>query len=74
MEQATISYRPDVAGNLIYAAVLGAILLTQIGFGIRYKTWGFLTGMFCGLLLEVLGYLGRLWIHAKPFESNAFLV
>lgn len=74
MDQATISYRPSIAGNLVYAAVLGVILLAHIGLGIRYKTWGFLTGMVCGLILEVIGYIGRLWIHAKPFEMNAFLM
>lgn len=73
MEQATIRYLPSLAGNITYMALFGLILLLQIGLGIRYRTWGFLTGMVCGLVLEIVGYAGRVVMHYNPFNMNNFL-
>lgn len=74
LEQATIAYIPTLSGNAAYMAIFIVILLLQLGLGVRYRVWGFLVGMFCGLLLEVLGYAGRIQIHTNPFDSNAFLM
>ena len=73
-DQGSVHYRPSIAGNLIYGATLLFILLVQLFYGIKYKTWGFLSGMFCGLALEVSGYIGRLWIHGSPFAQDPFLM
>ncbi len=74
MQCAQINYLPSMAGNVIYAAILGLLLLSQIGLGIFYRTWGFLVGMTAGLLLELLGYAGRVMLHNNPFDFNAFLM
>jgi len=74
MEQATIRYLPSLAGNVTYMAIFGLILLLQIGQGIRYRTWGFLAGMICGLFLEIIGYAGRVMMHYNPFNMNNFLM
>lgn len=71
---AQVEYLPSVAGNLVFLIILALILVGQIGLGIKYRTWGFLIGMFCGLVLEVLGYVGRLMLHHNPFDFDAFLL
>lgn len=74
LECAQVRFLPSVPGNVTYAALLGAILLAQIGLGFIYRTWGFLVGMFCGLVLEVIGYAGRILLHNDPFNFNNFLI
>lgn len=74
LECAQVTFLPTLAGNALYAAILGLILIAQIGLGIRYRTWGFMVGMTCGLVLEVVGYVGRIMLHNNPFDFNAFLV
>lgn len=71
---AQVEYLPTVAGNVIYAAAFGTLLLAQLGLGIRYKTWGFMIGMICGLILEVVGYVGRIMLHSNPFDFNNFIM
>jgi hypothetical protein len=74
LDYAQIEYVPTFAGNLIYIIVFGVLFIAQCYLGIRHKTWGFFSGMFCGLILEVLGYLGRLMLHNNPFSFDAFLL
>lgn len=72
--QAHYQYLPSLAGNALYAGIFGILLLIQIFLGFRYRTWGFLVGMFGGLVLEVIGYVGRIQMHSNPFIKNPFLM
>lgn len=74
LDSSWLSYAPNLPGNAFFVALFGVILFLQIGLGIRYKTWGFLAGMFGGMLLELLGYVGRIQLHSAPFDRNAFLL
>ncbi|KAH7142617.1 RTA1 like protein-domain-containing protein [Dactylonectria estremocensis] len=71
---AQLEYLPTLAGNAVYAAAFGLLLLAQLGLGIKYKTWGFMVGMICGLILEVVGYAGRIMLHGNPFDFNNFII
>lgn len=71
---AQVDYLPTFGGNVAYAAVFGLLLVVQLWFGIKYKTWGFMVGMICGLLLEVVGYVGRIMLHNNPFNFNNFIM
>lgn len=71
---AQVEYLPTLAGNAVHAAIFGLLLVAQIGLGIRYKTWGFMVGMVCGLILEVVGYAGRIMLHDNPFDFNNFIM
>jgi hypothetical protein len=71
---AQVEYLPTLAGNAVYAAAFGLLLIVQLGLGIKYKTWGFTVGMICGLLLEVVGYAGRIMLHDNPFNFNNFIM
>ncbi|KAJ5930485.1 RTA1-domain-containing protein [Penicillium verhagenii] len=70
---AYVYYLPSLAGNAFYLALFALFLILQLGLGIRYKTWGFLAGLFGGLVLEIIGYLGRIQIHSNPFSFNSYL-
>ena len=69
-----ISYIPNLAGNTLYTAIFAVLLLAQLFLCIRHKTFGFLVGMFGGVVLEVLGYSGRIWLHQNIFDFNGFLL
>jgi RTA1 like protein len=71
---AQVEYLPTIAGNAVYAATFGLLLIAQLGLGIKYKTWGFMVGMICGLILEVVGYAGRIMLHDNPFNFNNFIM
>ncbi|KAF2493926.1 RTA1 domain protein [Lophium mytilinum] len=73
MYLANFTYVPNLAGNVLYAAIFGIILVAQIYLGIRKRTWGYLAGMFGGLILEIIGYAGRIQLHFNPFPFDPFL-
>lgn len=72
--QSNFDYLPSLGGNLFYAILFTVALLFQLGIGIPYKTWGYMTAMVMGLILEVLGYAARVWMHYAPFAQNPFLM
>jgi RTA1 like protein len=74
IQWAFVEYIPSLAGNATYLSIFVALWIAQLYLGIRYRTWGFLTGMVVGVLLEILGYLGRILLHSDPFNFNYFLV
>lgn len=73
LELANFTYVPTLAGNVTYLAFFGVLLPIQIFLGIRYRTWGFLAGMTGGLVLEIIGYVGRVQLHFNPFPFDPFL-
>ncbi|KAL9117753.1 MAG: hypothetical protein Q9187_005708 [Circinaria calcarea] len=74
LDQANYDYIPTLAGNSLFTAIFGILVLAQVFFGIRYRTWGFLVGMFCGITLEIIGYIGRIQSHFNPFPQDPFLL
>ncbi|KAF2152230.1 RTA1-domain-containing protein [Myriangium duriaei CBS 260.36] len=70
---AQLQYVPTVSGGVAYAILFGLLLLAQIGLGWKHRTWGFLVGMICGLLLEVIGYVARIQLSNDVFSFNAFV-
>ncbi len=71
---AQVEYLPTLAGNAAYAAAFGLLLIVQLGIGIKYESWGFTVGMICSLILEVVGYAGRIMLHDNPFDFNNFIM
>ncbi|KAK9318379.1 RTA1 like protein-domain-containing protein [Lipomyces starkeyi] len=71
---AHFTYRPSMGGNAFLAAIFGVCCLAQVFLGLRYKTWGFLIGAVCGMILEIIGYVGRIMMNQDPFSKNDFLI
>ncbi|KAI9837863.1 MAG: hypothetical protein M1838_004729 [Thelocarpon superellum] len=74
LKDAFVEYQPSLAGNGFFLAIFIIAFFAQIGLGIRYRTWGYMAGMFGGLLLEIIGYIGRLKLHFDPFLKQNFLI
>ena len=70
---AQLQYRPSVPADLAYLIIFAIVLLAQMGLGFVYRTWGFLIGMCCGLLLEIVGYVGRVGLHSDPITFGYFV-
>ena len=68
------NYIPSLGGNALYAAIFGLALITQVFFTIKYRTWGYGVAMFGGLMLEIIGYVGRIQMHSNPFAKGPFLM
>ncbi|KAB8337086.1 hypothetical protein FH972_021390 [Carpinus fangiana] len=73
LDFAHFTYIPTLAGNVVYLAIFALLLTPQVFLGIRGKTWGYMVGMVCGLILEIIGYAGRVQMHFNPFPSAPFL-
>ncbi|KAG6364813.1 hypothetical protein INS49_006417 [Diaporthe citri] len=74
MSWANISYLPNVGGNVFYLICFAVLLGAQLFYGIRAKTWTYAWPMVAGLLLEIIGYIGRLMLHSNPFILNNLLL
>ncbi|KAJ9610485.1 phospholipid-translocating ATPase rsb1 [Cladophialophora chaetospira] len=73
-EYGQIQYIPSLPGNVIYTSIFGVLLASQLFLGIKHKTYGYMVGMAAGLLLELLGYVGRLMLHNNIFDKNSFII
>lgn len=73
MKYAQLLYIPSKAGNAVYLAIFAILFLAHTGLGWRYRTWGFMIGLVCGLLLEVIGYAGRVMLHDNVFSFGSFV-
>ena len=72
--QGYVEYAPVLGGNAAYLAIFAIFLGFQTGIGLFYRTWGFWIGMVCGLILEIIGYAGRIMLRTSPFNLNTFLL
>lgn len=71
---ATVNYDPSLGGNAFFLAIFGLILVIQAFQGYKYRAWSYTGSMIGGLVLEIVGYLGRVQMHFNPFLSNPFLM
>lgn len=74
LTEAYLDYLPNVPANAFFVGLFGLIIGIQLILGIRYRTWVYMIPMLCGLILEALGYIGRIMLHNNPFNFNNFLL
>lgn len=74
IERGIVRYQPTIAGNTIYGVCFILLLLAQIYFGMRKKTWTYMAAVCLGIFGEIVGYIGRLMLNKNPFDMNNFLV
>ncbi|KAI5249727.1 putative RTA1 domain protein [Aureobasidium subglaciale] len=72
-EQGFLDYPPNLGVSVAYLTIFGIFMLAQLGIAIYYRTWAFGFAMFGGLILEIIGYTGRILIRSNPFDMNIFL-
>ncbi|KAJ6010489.1 RTA1 domain protein [Penicillium sp. IBT 35674x] len=71
---AYLDYLPNLPANAFFVGLFGLIIGIQLILGLRYRTWTYMIPMLCGLILEALGYVGRIMLHNNPFSFNNFLL
>lgn len=69
-----LHYRPSVPGNSFMLAAFASLTVPAIYLGIRHKVHLFTGCFMCGLLGEIAGYAGRIYLHKNPFNEKCFLV
>jgi len=69
-----MNYVPNTTANAAFAAMFLAFLFIQVVLVIIYRTWTFSVAIFCGLTLEVVGYLARRAMAHNMFMSGDFLM
>lgn len=57
--------------NIFFAIVFGFAMIAQLGLGIKTKTRSFTAWIMCGVTLEFVGYVGRIFLADNPWNSNA---
>src|SRR6201746_965017 len=70
---ASFSYIPSLAGNALFAAIFAIYFITQIGLGIKFRTWGYMVATFFGLVciaIRVFAF-GSLTRPASCLRSSA---
>ena len=76
LAQGFVNYLPSIATSAAYLSIFAVFLFIHIGLGVFYRTWIFGSCMAAGLLLEILGYGGRLQMSQgnNIFQLGPFLL
>jgi hypothetical protein len=74
IEWATMHYLPNFPGNAVYLGCFAILLLGQLWFGFRHRTWKYMVSVCFGILGEMVGYFGRLLYNKNPFPLKNFLM
>ncbi|KAH7324826.1 RTA1 like protein-domain-containing protein [Stachybotrys elegans] len=74
LEASVLHYQPYVGASAAFIAAFALCLFAHVAQGVYYRTWGFMSCMVAGCILEVLGYGGRIIIHDNPFDFSGFLM
>ncbi|KAF5568201.1 RTA1 like [Fusarium napiforme] len=53
----------NLGGNIFYLTCHVFLIMPQIYWGVRHKTWGYLFGMSCGHVLDMVGFAARIRMH-----------
>ncbi|PTB66718.1 RTA1-domain-containing protein [Trichoderma citrinoviride] len=71
--QATVlGYYPNLGSGIFFAIVFGILTVASLVLGIWKKTYTYAIGLSIGLLLEMLGYIGRIQLNSNPWNEGAF--
>jgi hypothetical protein len=65
-------YYPNLGGNSFFTAVFAVLLIAQLVIGVWKRTWSFTAWVSIACFLELLGYIGRLLMHANPWSVAGF--
>ncbi|KAF6821035.1 parasitic phase-specific protein psp-1 [Colletotrichum sojae] len=74
IEYSLYKYRPNLAVNVLFLALFAVAGAIHVFLGIRWRSWWFMSFMLAGCLSEIVGYVGRILMHANPFQFAAFML
>ena len=68
-----VRYRPSVAGNALFLAIMAVLAIAQAFLGWKHKTKSFTIPICIGLVTEAAGYAARVLMNGNPFMRDYFL-
>jgi len=74
LNYAVVRYLPNSLANAAFMGLFAIFLIMQIVQWFFYRTHSFTFTMSCGLILEILGYLGRIAMRNQLFVEGPFLM
>lgn len=74
IDRAYVHYQHSIPANSFFIELFILLLLLQLILGLWYRTWSFPIATSCGLVLELIGYAGRLLLQQTPFNFSTFLM
>ncbi|KAK9350213.1 RTA1 like protein-domain-containing protein [Lipomyces doorenjongii] len=74
LRQAHFTYIPSLGGNAFFVGWFSLLIFLQIVLALKYRIWGYFVAMQGGILLEILGYIGRIQMHFNPFTMSPYLL
>lgn len=74
IEWPIFQYQPNLAANALFIAIFGTSMLVHLYQGYRWKQWTFAGLVALGCACEMIGYGGRLIMHADPWSFDGFML
>ncbi|KAF2871570.1 RTA1 like protein-domain-containing protein [Massariosphaeria phaeospora] len=72
VEDTILGYYPILGVNAFFLGFFALCGAIQLGMGIRYKTWTYMTAVLLGCAGEAGGYAGRVLMHSNPWGDIGF--
>ena len=69
-----LPYQPSVAGNAVVAGLFGLLATAVAVLGVWYRTPIYSAIIVTGLLMEVMGYIGRVLLHFSGGNMNCYVI
>ncbi|KAM4057115.1 RTA1 like protein [Hirsutella rhossiliensis] len=73
-EWSIYGYQPSLGANATFLVMFAILGLVHTYLGVRWRSWGFMSGMIVGCLCEIIGYAGRIILFNNPFSFGGFMV
>lgn len=70
----SLGYPPNLVVSIIFMGVFATSLVCHLVQGWRAKTWTFMIAMCLGSNAEVIGYLGRVFMHSNPYRLSTLVL
>lgn len=74
LSYAYLTYQLSLAGNALFLAIFSLLLPLQLILFIRLRTTGVSITISISLILEIIGYTGRVMMRFDPFSKGNFLM
>lgn len=67
-------YDPSIGGNAVLLAAYGLLIPAVLYPGFRFSTLAFSIVLVAGLLLDLIGFVGRLLLNGSPDRQDYFVI
>lgn len=72
VQSTTYGYVPNYAVNMTLLVIFGTAGALQLVLGVFFRSWSFMVAVAGGCFMELVGYVGRLQMHANVWNQGAF--